>query len=196
MRKAECTGFAYFQILETLKQPHEHKRLPKSSPKQGFPCRRGANMSRRGSSPACPARDDAGNRSYNEAEIAHLNVLRCLRGAWLLPAAQGETTLHDRRELMLQSQVRMHQFVKIKSCLRFLDHRSRSYDTCCAGSSSRSHNLRVQGGGRKRGGMRQRKNWRNLARLPFTLKFHHEKSPHICFSVKMGLQGEGFRVKI
>lgn len=87
-------------------------------------------------------RDGAGNRIYGEAEMAHLNVLRCLRSAGLSLAEvkhyfqlveQGEETLSSRRELMIQAQTRMQQqLAEIEGCLRFLDHKIHYYDACCA----------------------------------------------------------------
>lgn len=91
-------------------------------------------------------RDGAGNRVYGEAEMTHLNVLRCLRSAGLSLAEvkhyfrlveQGEETLSARRELMIRAQRRMQQqFEDIKGCLRFLDHKIRYYDTCCAAQAA------------------------------------------------------------
>lgn len=91
-------------------------------------------------------RDGAGNRIYGEAEMAHLNVLRCLRSAGLSLAEvkhyfklveQGEETLLARRDLMIQAQARMQrQFEEIEGCLRFLDHKIRYYDTCCAAQAA------------------------------------------------------------
>lgn len=87
-------------------------------------------------------RDGAGNRVYGEADMAHLNILLCLRSAGLSLAEvkhyfklveQGEKTLSARRELMIQAQTRMQQqFEEIEGCLRFLAHKIRYYDTCCA----------------------------------------------------------------
>lgn len=87
-------------------------------------------------------RDGAGNRVYGEAELAHLQVLRCLRGAGLSLAEvkhyfklveQGNETLAARRELMIQTQKRMQrQLDEIEGCLRFLKHKISFYDACCA----------------------------------------------------------------
>ncbi len=83
-------------------------------------------------------RDAVGNRLYGEREMSRVNTIRCLKAAGLtLPemrryfdlVEEGETTLPERRELLLQTREHLrHQHAEIQKCMLYLAQKISYYD--------------------------------------------------------------------
>lgn len=83
-------------------------------------------------------RDAVGNRLYGEREVSRVNTIRCLKAAGLtLPemkryfdlVAEGESTLHERRELLLQTREHLRQqHAEIQKCMLYLAQKISYYD--------------------------------------------------------------------